>query len=164
MELPIWTVLDQERVALDPGALETNRAGTISKGQRAKLRARATGALIGFFATSVLVPIAWWVAMTGPKIWIVAALIATVAAPVSLWALDRIRADLRSGRVIRVTGQPIVGLEDEENRKVRVVLRGRRFSLPSSAASILRQPGEVTAYFTPWSGMLVNVAPAAAEK
>jgi hypothetical protein len=28
---------------------------------------------------------------------------------------------------------------------------------------ILDEPGQVTAYFTPWSGVLVNIAPAAAD-
>ena len=95
-------MFDRERLALDPGALETNRAGKISKGQRSKLRARATGALIGLFGTSTFAVIAWLVAITGERVWLAVALIATVAAPIAFWAFDRIWADLRTGLVVPV--------------------------------------------------------------
>jgi hypothetical protein len=156
-------MFERERLALDPGALETNRAGKISKGQRSMLRARATGALIGLFGTSMFAAIAWWIAATQARVWVAVALIATVAAPLAFWAFERIWADLRNGLVISVTGLPVVTLEDEENRKIGGRLRGHRFSVPFAAAGILQQPGEVTAYYTECSWMLVNMAPAIPE-
>ncbi|HEY8798659.1 MAG TPA: hypothetical protein VIO85_12425 [Candidatus Dormibacteraeota bacterium] len=157
------TMLDQERLALDPGALVTNRAGKLSPRQRSKLRARATGALIGLIATSTFAVIAWLVAWAGPKVWIVAALIATVAAPLAFWAFDRIRADLR-GRVISVTGVLVLKYVDDEDHRIHAEVGGRPLRLPSSMMGILDEPGQVTAYFTRWSGMLVNIAPAAADE
>jgi hypothetical protein len=85
-------MFERERLALDPGALETNRAGQISQGQRSMLRARAAGALVGLFGTSPFAVIAWWVALSGARVWIAVALIGTVAAPIAYWAFDRIRA------------------------------------------------------------------------
>jgi hypothetical protein len=152
---------DQEGLALDPGALAANRAGKLSQGQRSKLWVRATSSLLGFIATSSFAVIAWWVALTGPKVWIAVALLATIAAPIALWAFDRMRADLRGGRVIRVTGVPIVKSVDDENHRIHLELRGRQLRLPASLIGILQQPGQVTAYFTRWSGMLVNIGPAA---
>lgn len=153
------TVFERERLALDPGGLEMNRAGKLSQGQRSILRARATGALIGFIGTSVFAGIAWGVAITGPRVWFAAAFIATVAAPVAFWAFGRIRADLHSGRVVEVTGQPVVTAEDDDDGLLWIKLRGRRIRVPFAAAGIVRQPGDVTAYYTPWSKMLVNLAP-----
>jgi hypothetical protein len=99
--------------------------------------------------------------VTGTRVLLAVALIGALAVPVALWTLDRIRADMGNGRVIRVTGIPSVLVEDNaEDCVVRVVLKGRRFRLPCSAASIVNQPGPISAYFTPWSGMLVNVAKA----
>jgi hypothetical protein len=156
-------MFERERLALDPGALETNRAGKISKGQRSKLRARATGAVIGLFGTSTFAAIAWWIAVNGARIWLAVALIATVAAPFAFWALGRIWADLRSGLVVTVTGIAVVTFEDEENHKIWGRLQGHRFSIPFAAAGILREPGRVTAYYTERSRMLVNLAPALAN-
>jgi hypothetical protein len=74
------------------------------------------------------------------------------------------RADLRGGRVVRVTGVPIVKFIDDENHRIHAELRGRQLRLPASVTSMLQQPGQVTAYFTRWSGMLVNIAPAAGDE
>jgi hypothetical protein len=150
-------------MALDPGALETNRAGRLSKGQRSKLRARATGALLAGVGCAVFALIAWWsAALTGAPGYLVApAAIATLGAPLALWAFDRILTDLRNGQVIRVTGIAVVTAEpDSEDNFFRVRLQGRRLRVPSGVEEVLRAPGQVTAFFTPWSGMLVNLAPA----
>jgi hypothetical protein len=105
--------------------------------------------------------IAWWLALAGAnRLLAVAAVIATVAAPVALWAFDRIRSDLRSGRVIRVTGIPVIEAEADDESPYRVSLNGRQLRVPASAGDILRQPGQTTAFYTPWSAMLVNLAPA----
>ncbi|HXN90252.1 MAG TPA: hypothetical protein VN906_02090 [Candidatus Sulfotelmatobacter sp.] len=158
-------MFDRERLALDPGALETNRAGLISKGQRSMLRARATGALLGLFGTGAFAVSAWWVAMTGgARVWLAIALIATVAAPIVFWAFDLIRADLRSGRVVEVTDQAIVTAEDQEDHVLWVRLRGHRIRVPFAAAGIVRQSGDVTAYYTLWSKTLVNLAPAISDE
>jgi hypothetical protein len=150
-------------MVLDPGALETNRAGRISKGQRSKLRARATGALLACVGCALFALAAWWVALSGaaPRYLVAPAAVATFAAPLALWAFDRIRTDLRNGRVIRVTGIAVVTAEpDAEDSFFRVRLQGRRLRVPSGVEPVLRQPGEVTAFYTEWSGMLVNLAPA----
>jgi hypothetical protein len=157
-------VLDQERLALDPDALETNRAGRLSRGQRSKLWVRAAGVLIALIATSTFAVIAWLVAWAEPKVWIVAALIATVSAPLALWAFDRIQADLRGGPVISVTGVLVLKYVDDEDHRIHAEVGGRPLRLPSSMMGILDEPGQVTAYFTRWSGMLVNIAPAAADE
>jgi hypothetical protein len=153
-------MFERERLALDPASLDTNRTGAISQRHRSMMRARATGALVGLLGTSVFAVIAWWVAVTGSRVWLAAALIATVAAPLAFWAFNRIWSDLRSGRVIEVTGQPVVTDEDEDERIVWVRLQGHRIPVPFAASGILHQPGSVTAYYTQWSKMLVNLAPA----
>ena len=148
-------------MALDPDALEMNRAGKISPGQRSMLRARATGALLGFLGSAVFAVIAWWFALSGAHAsWAAATAIATVAAPLALWAFGRIRADLRSGRVIKVTGIAVVTGEADDESPFRVRLQGRRFRVPAAVEGVLREPDEVTAFFTPLSGMLANLAPA----
>ena len=155
-------MFERQRIALDPGALETNRAGRISKGQRSKLRARGTGALLACVGCGVFALVACWFALTGAGMWLVApAAIATFAAALALWAFDRIRTDLRSGQVIRVTGIAVVTAEpDAEDSFFRVRLQGRQLRVPSGVEGVLRAPGQVTAFYTPWSGMLVNLAPA----
>lgn len=150
-------------MALDPGALETNRAGKISKGQRSKLRARATGALLACAACAVFALLAGLSgALSVAPRWLVAlAAIATFSAALAFWAFDRIRTDLRNGQVIRVTGIAVVTAEpDADDSFFRVRLQGRRLRVPSGVEGVLRSPGQVTAFYTPWSGMLVNLAPA----
>src|SRR5260370_1700860 len=94
--------------------------------------------------------------------WLVArAAIATFADAIALWAFDRIRTDLRSGKVIRVTGIAVVTAEpDAEDSFFRVRLQGRRLRVPSGVEGVLRAPGQVTAYYTPWSGILFHLGPA----
>ena len=126
------------------------------------LQARATGALIGLFGLGAFAVIAWYVAGTGQRVWLVAALISTVAAPFAYWAFDHIRADLRSGRVVPVTGPAIImsESEDEDDHWLWVDHRGRRIRVPFAAGGIVRQGGDVTAFYTQFSRMLVNLAPA----
>src|SRR5260370_42473195 len=94
--------------------------------------------------------------------WLVApAAIATFAAAIALWAFDRIRTDLRSGQVIRVTGIAVVtAAPDAEDSFFRVRLQGRRLRVPSGVEGVLRAPCQVTAYYPPWSGVLVNLGAA----
>ena len=92
--------------------------------------------------------------MAGPGI------IATVGAPVSLWALYRIVADLRSGQVVTVTGTALILQEGDTDSKFRVQIGDHKVRLPFTLADMLREHQRLTAYFTPWSWMLVNITPA----
>ena len=96
-------MFDQQRTALNPGAVEANRAGRITRGQRFQLGARATGAVLGWVSTTVFAAIAWWFVFVAETRWLaLPGLIATVVAPIALWALYLIVADMRSGAVVIV--------------------------------------------------------------
>ena len=92
-------MFDLQRIALDPWAVGINRAGQISGGQRFQLSARATGATLGWVGMTLFAAIAWWSVLVAETRWMAGpGLIATVGAPIALWALHRIVADLRTGR------------------------------------------------------------------
>src|SRR5256885_14940713 len=98
-------MFDRQRMALNPGAVETNRAGRISGGQRAQLSARATGAVLGWLSMTVFAAIAWWFVFVAETRWMaIPAVIPTIAAPAALWALYLIVADLRTGAAVSETG------------------------------------------------------------
>ena len=154
-------MFNQQRMALNPAAVEANRAGRITRAQRLHLSARATGAALGWVSMTVFAAIAWWFVLSTGTRWMAGpGLIATIAALVALWALYLIVADLRGGGVVRVTGQAIILQEADDESPFRVRLEGRRLRLPSTLADLLHQPGSLTAFYTPWSHLLVNVAPA----
>jgi hypothetical protein len=100
---------------------------------------------------------------SGPRILLTAAVIGTVAAPFAFWAFNRIREDLRSGRVVEVRGMLVVTFVDEEDGPIWGRLQGRRVRLPLAMRGIIDEPGDVTAYYTTPSWMLVNLAPAVRE-
>ena len=154
-------MLNPERMALNPNAVETNRAGRISGDQRFHLTARATGATLGWVSMTFFAAIAWWFVFGAETRWMAGpAIIATVIAPVALWALYRIVADLRSGQVVTVTGDRLILLEGDSESKFRVRIDGHQVRLPSSLADMLHEHSRLTAYFTQWSWMLVNITPA----
>lgn len=154
-------MLDRQRIALNPGAIDTNRAGRISGDQRFQLTARATGATLGWVSMTFFAAIAWWFVLAAETRWmVVPAIIATVGAPVALWALYRIVGDLRSGQVISITGPRRILQEGDSDSKFRVQIGGHQVRLPSSLADMLHEHRSLTAYFTRWSWMLVNVTPA----
>src|SRR5689334_8922415 len=102
-------MFDRKRTALNPSAVETNRAGRISGDQRFHLSARATAATLGWVGLTFFAMIAWWLVFVAETRWMAGpGIIATVVAPLALWALYRIVADLRSGRVVSVTGPAII--------------------------------------------------------
>src|SRR5256885_16728586 len=87
-ELPIVKMLNRQRMALNPAALEANRAGTITRGQRFQLSARATGAALGLVSKTLFSAIAWWLVVKGGMPWMaLPGLIAAIVAPIALWAL-----------------------------------------------------------------------------
>src|SRR5438046_8101919 len=101
-------MLDRQRMALNPGALETNRAGRISGGQRFQLSARATGAVLGWLSMTVLAAVAWWFVLVAETRWMaVPGLLATLAAPAALWALYLRVAHLRTRAGATVTRQGV---------------------------------------------------------
>ena|SRR5690348_13252839 len=154
-------MFNRQRVALNLGAVEANRAGRITGDQRFHLSARATGATLAWVSMTVFAMIAWWLVFAAETRWMaVPGIIATVSAPVALWALYRIVADLRSGQVVSVTGMAMILQEGDLESKFRVQIGGRQVSLPFSLADMLHEHTRLTAYFTPWSGMLVNITPA----
>jgi hypothetical protein len=154
-------MFNRQRAALNPGAVEVNRAGKITRGQRVQLSARATGAALGWAGTTVFAVIAWWFVLIAGMRWMAGpGLIASVAAPVALWALYLIVADLRSGEVVTVTGRAIILQEASDDSRFRVRLEGRLLRLPITMADLLHRPGSLTAFFTPWSHMLVNLTSA----
>jgi hypothetical protein len=154
-------MFNQQRMALNPGAVETNRAGKITRGQRFHLSARATGAVLGWVSLTVFAMIAWWFVLVAQTRWMAGpGLIATVAAPLALWALYRIVADLRGGKVVSETGRAIILQEGDSESPFRVQLAGRRLRLPTTLADLLHGPGNLTAFYTRWSHMLVNLTPA----
>src|SRR5690348_2519120 len=124
-------MLDRQRLALNPRAVETNRAGRISGDQRFHLSARATGATLGWMSMTFFAAIAWWPVFAAQTQWMAApGIIATVVAPLAFWALYRIVADLRSGKVISVTGTAIILREGDSESKFRVQIGGHKVSLP----------------------------------
>ena len=71
--------------------------------------ARATGAVLGWVSTTVFAAIAWWFVFVAETRWLaLPGLIATVVAPIALWALYLIVADMRSGAVVSETGQLVI--------------------------------------------------------
>ena len=158
-------MFDRQRLALNPGAVETNRAGRISGGQRFELSARATGAVLGWLSMTVFAAIAWWFVFVAETRWMaLPALIATIAAPAALWALYLIVADLRTGAVVSETGQAVILREGDSESKFLVRLAGRQFRLPSTLADLLHRSGTLAAFYTRWSHMLVNVTAADDER
>jgi len=154
-------MLDRQRIALNPQAVETNRAGRISGDQRFHLSARATGAMLGWVSMTFFAMIAWWLVFVDETRWMAGpGIIATVSAPLALWALYRIVADLRSGQVVSVTGTAVILLEGDYESKFRVEIGGHKVRLPTSLADMLHEHTRLTAYFTRWSWMLVNITPA----
>ncbi len=154
-------MLNRQRMALNPGAVDANRAGRITGDQRFHLSARASGATLGWVSMTFFAMIAWWLVFAGETRWMAGpGIIATVCAPVSLWALYRIVADLRGGHVVSVTGAAIILQEGDNESKFRVKIGGHQVRLPVSLADMLHEYGRLTAYFTPWSWMLVNITPA----
>lgn len=154
-------MLNRQRMALNPQAVETNRAGRISGDQRFHLTARATGATLGWVSMTFFAAIAWWLVFAAETRWLAGpGIIATVGAPVGLWALYQIVADLRSGQVVTVTGHRLILQEGDSERKFRVSIDGHQVRLPSSLADMLHEHSRLTAYFTRWSWMLVNITPA----
>jgi hypothetical protein len=154
-------MLTRQRLALNPAALVFNRAGRISGDQRFHLSARATGATLGWVSMTFLAVIAWWLVFAAETRWMVGpGIIATVSAPLALWALYRIVADLRSGQVVSVTGTALILREGDHDSKFLVQIGGHKVRLPVSLADMLHEHGRLTAYFTRWSWMLVNITPA----
>ena len=157
-------MFNRQREALNPGAVEMNQAGKITAGQRLQLSARATGAVLGWLSLTVFAVIAWWFVLVAETRWMAGpGLIASIAAPIALWALYRIVADLRSGEVVSVTGRVTILQEGDSESHFRVQLGGRRMRLPITVSDLLYRPGRLTAYFTRWSDMLVNLTPAEDE-
>ncbi len=158
-------MLDRQRMALNHGALETNRAGRISGGQRFQLSARATGAVLGWLSMTVLAAVAWWFVLVAETRWMaVPGLLATLAAPAALWALYLIVADLRTGAVVSETGQAVILREGDSESKFLVRVAGRQVRLPPALADLLHRSGSLTAYYTRWSHMLVNLTAADDER
>ncbi len=159
-------MFNRQRTALNLGAVEANRAGRITRGQRFHLSARATGAALGWVSTTVFAMIAWWfVVVSAETRWMAGpGLIATVAAPVALWALYLIVADLRSGGVVSVTGKAIILREGDDESPFKVLLEGRQLRVPVTLSDLLHRDARLTAFFTPWSRMLVNLIPAEDER
>ena len=154
-------MFDQQRAALNPGAVEANRAGRITRGQRFQLGARATGAVLGWVSTTVFAAIAWWFVFVAETRWLaLPGLIATVVAPIALWALYLIVADMRSGAVVSETGQLVILREGDSETKFLARLAGRKLRLPSTLADLLHRSGSLTAFYTRWSHMLVNLTAA----
>jgi hypothetical protein len=154
-------MLSRQRLALNPQAVEANRAGKISGDQRFHLSARATGATLGLMSMTFFAVIAWWLVFAAETRWMAGpGIIATVIAPLALWALYRIVADLRSGQVVSVTATAIILQEGDHESKFRVRIGGHKVRLPFSLADMLHQHSRLTAYFTRWSWMLVNITPA----
>lgn len=154
-------MLSRQRLALNPRAVETNRAGRISGDQRFHLSARATGATLGWVSMTFFAMIAWWLVFAAEMRWMAGpGMIATVSAPLALWALYRIIADLRGGEVVSVTGSAVILREGDDESKFRVQIGGHKVSLPFSLADMLHENSRLTAYFTRWSWMLVNITPA----
>lgn len=154
-------MLNRQRVALNPQAVEVNRAGRISGDQRFQLTARATGATLGLVSMTFFAAIAWWFVFAAETRWMAGpGIIATVSAPLALWVLYRTVADLRSGQVVTVTGHRLILQEGDSESKFRVRIDGYHVRLPSSLADMLHEHSRLTAYFTRWSWMLVNITPA----
>ena len=154
-------MLDRQRIALNPQAVETNRTGRISGDQRFHLSARATAATLGWVGLTFFAMVAWWLVFVAQTRWMAGpGIIATVSAPLALWALYRIVADLRSGQVVSVTGTAIILREGDSEGKFRVQIGAHKVRLPFSLADMLHEHNRLTAYFTRWSWMLVNVTPA----
>ena len=154
-------MLERQRIAPNPRAVETNRAGRISGDQRFQLSARATAATLGWVSMTFFAMIAWWLVFAAETRWMAGpGIIATVIAPLALWALYRIVADLRSGQVVSVTGTAIILQGGDHESKFRVQVGGHQVRLPFSLADMLHEHGRLTAYFTRWSWMLVNITPA----
>src|SRR2546423_10617701 len=140
-------MFDRQRMALNPGAMETNRTGRISGGQRFQLSARATGAVLGWLSMTVFAAIAWWFVFVAETRWMaIPAVIATIAAPAALWALYLIVADLRTGAVVSETGQAVILREGDSESQFLVRLAGRRLQLPSPPAELLDRTGTPTAF------------------
>jgi len=154
-------MFNRQRMALNPGAVETNRSGRITGDQRFHLSARATGATLAWVSMTFFAMAAWWFVFAAETRWMAGpGIIATVAAPVSLWALYRIVADLRSGQVVTVTGTALILQEGDTDSKFRVQIGAHKVRLPFTLADMLREHKRLTAYFTPWSWMLLNITPA----
>jgi hypothetical protein len=157
-DVPTMKMFDRQRTALNPGAVEANLAGKITPEQRVQLAARATGAALGWVSMTVFAVVAWWFVLIAGERWMAGpGLIAAVAAPVALWALYLIVADLRCGGVVTVTGRATILQEASDENPFRVRLAGRRLRLPIAVADLLRRPGSLTAFYTPRSQMLVNL-------
>src|SRR2546423_5420491 len=146
------SLFNRQRMALNPAALEANRAGRITRGQRFQLSARATGAALGFVSTTLFAAIVWWLVVKGGTPWMaVPGLIATIVAPIALWAMYRTVADLRGGEVVSVTGQAVILREADSESKFRLLVAGRRCNVPITLADMLHGHASVTAFYTRWS-------------
>lgn len=105
--------------------------------------------------------IAWWFVFVAETRWLaLPGLTATVVAPIALWALYLIVADMRSGAVVSETGQLVILREGDSESKFLVRLAGRKLRLPSTLADLLHRSGSLTAFYTRWSHMLVNLTAA----
>lgn len=123
--------------------------------------ARATGAVLGWVSMTAFAAIAWWFVFVAETRWLaLPGLIATVVAPIALWALYLIVADMRSGAVVSETGQLVILREGDSESKFLVRLAGRKLRLPSTLADLLHRSGSLTAFYTRWSHMLVNLTAA----
>ncbi len=67
---------------------------------------------------------------------------------------------MRGGEVVSVTGVPIILQEADDEAPFRVRLKGHKLSLPGALEDLLYRPGTLTAFFTRWSHMLINLASA----
>src|SRR5438094_6575931 len=77
-------MLERQRIALNPRAVETNRAGRISGDQRFQLSARATAATLGWVSMTFFAMIAWWLVFAAETRWMAGpGIIATVIAPLA---------------------------------------------------------------------------------
>ncbi len=123
--------------------------------------ARATGAVLGWVSMTAFAAIAWWFVFVAETRWLaLPGLTATVVAPIALWALYLIVADMRSGAVVSETGQLVILREGDSESKFLVRLAGRKLRLPSTLADLLHRSGSLTAFYTRWSHMLVNLTAA----
>ena len=85
--------------------------------------ARATGAVLGWVSMTAFAAIAWWFVFVAETRWLaLPGLTATVVAPIALWALYLIVADMRSGAGVSETGQLVIlRVGDSESNPRRVV-------------------------------------------
>jgi len=111
------------------------------------LGARATGAVLGWVSMTAFAAIAWWFVFVAETRWLaLPGLTATVVAPIALWALYLIVADMRSGAVVSETGQLVILREGDSESKF-LVRPGRPEAQIAvhigRSTSSLRQPDSV---------------------